>query len=103
MIASPLKATSSLKHNMEIKELEKDCELTAVLQAHLGIVLNDGINSPFGIVSEEMSRTLALSRDILRKPDRNLLGSKVVTSQVMGGARTNKRRRDDKFKGCQRR
>ncbi|KAF3321855.1 WRKY DNA binding domain containing protein [Carex littledalei] len=101
-MASPLKATQALKHNMAIKQIEKGCELTAMLGAHLGI-LKDATDSPFWNIFEEISHTFALSRDILTKSDQNLLGSKLVTSQASGGAEIHKRKRDDKFKDSQRR
>lgn len=66
-MASPLEATQDLKYNLAIKELKKGSELTAVLRAHLAIVLKDGTDSQFGYIFEEISRTLALSRDILTK------------------------------------
>ncbi|XP_078181079.1 transcription factor WRKY45-1-like [Carex rostrata] len=87
---------------MAIKQIEKGCELTAMLRAHLGI-LKDATNSPFENIFEETSHTLALPRDILTKSDQNLLGSKLVTSQASGGAEIHKRKRDDKFKDSQRR
>ncbi|KAF3321857.1 WRKY transcription factor 55 [Carex littledalei] len=104
-MAPPLQATPALKHNHAIKELEKGCELTAMLRAHLGVVLkDDSTDSSLGNIFDEISRTLALSRDYLTKSDPNLLGSKVVTSQASsGGAETNKRKRDEKSKVSQRR
>jgi hypothetical protein len=90
----------ALNYNLALKELEKGCELTAMLQAHLG---KDGIDSQFGHFFEEISRTLTLSREFLTKSDQNLLGSKVVTLQKSEGAKSNKRKRDDKLKDYQRR
>ncbi|XP_078181036.1 WRKY DNA-binding transcription factor 70-like [Carex rostrata] len=95
-MAQPLQATPALKHDQAIKELEKGCELTAMLRAHLGVVLKDDTDSSLGNIFDEISRSLALSRDFLTKSDPNFLGSKVVTLQASGGAETNKRKRDDK-------
>lgn len=101
-MASP-EATTASNYNLAIKELEKGCKLTEMLRAHLGIVLKDGTDSQFGCLFEEISHTLALSREILTKSDRNLLQSEVVISREYESAKTNKRKRDDKFKNCQRR
>ncbi|KAJ4767096.1 WRKY DNA binding domain containing protein [Rhynchospora pubera] len=87
---STREATQALNYNLAIKELEKSCELTEMLRAHVG----NGTDLQFGHIFEEISRTLTMSRDIV---------SKVAMPHSSEGAKTNKRKRDDEFKDRQRR
>ncbi|KAJ3669086.1 hypothetical protein LUZ60_011036 [Juncus effusus] len=101
-MASLFYLKKTMNHDMVIKELERGCELTAMLQAQVSTIFQDGTDryGQFGAFFEEITRSLNFSRKFLaRSSNQTLPESKVLSRNYT--VNNNKRKRNNEFKETQ--